>query len=368
MKNENGFLPLDIQKLKSIAVIGPNADQVQFGDYSVTKSNDFGITVLSGIKKLAGENVVINYARGCGITDLDKRGFDEAVAAARKSDVAVLVIGGTSIIYSGIGRGNDQLDKNNTCGEGHDVSSLDLPGVQSDLIKAIQSTGKPVVLVMIDGRSYSIPWEKEHLPAIVEAWYPGEQGGLAVADILFGNVNPSGKLSVSVPQSAGHIPTVYDYKPSGRGYYHQPGSPEYPGRDYVFSSPDALFCFGHGLSYTSFNYSGLEIKTREIKEGEPVEISVQVSNTGEVTGKEVVQLYIRDKVSSVTTPVKQLKGFKKIELAPGEKKKVDFTVNYEELSLWNRDMKRVVEPGSFEVQVGSSSDDIRLKGEFIVND
>ncbi|MGV8136052.1 MAG: glycoside hydrolase family 3 N-terminal domain-containing protein [Mangrovibacterium sp.] len=364
LKNESRLLPLDKNKVKSVAVIGPNANHVQFGDYSITKSNDYGVNVLDGIQQVAGNDVAINYARGCGITDLDKSGFDNAIAVARKSDVVVMVIGGTSIIYSGIGWGNDQLDKNNTCGEGHDVTSLDPPGVQSDLIRAIQATGKPVVLVMIHGRPYSIGWEKEHIPAIVEAWYPGEQGGLAVADILFGNVNPSGKLSVSVPQSAGHIPTVYDYKPSGRGYYHQPGTPEHPGRDYVFSSPDALFCFGHGLSYTSFEYSGLEIKTKEIREGEPVEISVQVSNTGEVTGKEVVQLYIRDKVSSVTTPVKQLKGFKKIELKPGEKKKVDFTVSYEELSLWNREMKRVVEPGSFEVQVGSSSDDIRLKGEF----
>jgi len=218
---------------------------------------------------------------------------------------------------------------------------------------------------MIDGGLYSIAWEKEHLPAILEAWYPGEQG---VADILFGNVNPSGKLSVSVPQSAGHIPTVYDYKPSGRGYYHQPGSPEHPGRDYVFSSPDALFCFGHGLSYTSFNYWGLEIKTREVKEGEPVEISVQVSNTGEVTGKEVVQLHIRDKVSSVTTPVKSLKGFKKIELAPGDTKQVEFKVDFDELSLWNIEMQRVVETGTFEVQIGSYSEDIRLRGYFTVAD
>jgi len=366
LKNENRLLPLDKNKLKSIAVIGPNADQVQFGDYSITKSNDYGITVLDGIQQVAGNHVKINYARGCGITDLDKSGFDEAVAAAKKSDVVVMVMGGTSIIISGIGWGNDQLDKNNTCGEGHDVTSLDPPGVQSYLIKAIQKTGKPVILVMVHGRPYSIPWEKEHVPAIVEAWYPGEQGGLAIADILFGNVNPSGKLPVSVPQSVGHVPTVYDYKPSGRGYYHQPGTPEHPGRDYVFSSPDALFCFGHGLSYTSFDYSGLEIKTKEIKEGEPVEISVQVSNTGEVTGREVVQLYIRDQVSSVTTPVKSLKGFKKIELAPGETKQVDFRVDFEELSLWNREMQKIVEPGDFEVQVGSSSDDIRLKDEFEV--
>jgi beta-glucosidase len=366
LKNENRLLPLDKNKLKSIAVIGPNAGQVQFGDYSITKSNDYGVTVLDGIKKVAGSDVKINYARGCGITDLNKSGFDEAVAAAKKSDVVVMVMGGTSIIYSGIGWGNDQMDKNNTCGEGHDVTSLDPPGVQSDLIKAIQATGKPVVLVLVHGRPYSIGWEKEHIPAIVEAWYPGEQGGLAIADILFGNVNPSGKLSVSVPQSAGHIPTVYDYKPSGRGYYHQPGTPEHPGRDYVFSTPEPLFCFGHGLSYTSFEYGNLNIKTNEVKHGEQVKLSVQVRNTGKITGKEVVQLYIRDKVSSVTTPVQKLKGFSKIELLPGESKKVEFTIDFEELSLWNKDMNKVVEPGEFEIQIGSSASDIRVKGSFHV--
>jgi beta-glucosidase len=366
LKNDNMLLPLDLNKIRSIAVIGPNADQVQFGDVAVTKSNDYGTTVLSGIKKVAGEKMTINYARGCGITDLDKSGIEKAVAAAQKSDVVVLVIGGTSVIYSGIGWGNDQLDKNNTCGEGHDVTSLDPPGVQPDLIRAIKATGKPVVLVMIHGRPYSILWEKEHIPSIIEAWYPGEQGGLAIADILFGNVNPSGKLPVSVPQTVGHIPTVYDYKPSGRGYYHKPGTPEKPGRDYVFSSPDPLFCFGHGLSYTDFEYSGLKIENKNITYGKPVTISLELKNTGGRLGKEIVQLYIRDKISSVTTPVQRLKGFKKVELSPGETKKVEFTVDFDELSLWNQEMKKVVEPGDFEVQIGSSCEDIRLKGEFSV--
>jgi len=243
LKNSDQLLPLDKKKIKSIAVIGPNADQVQFGDYTVTKSNDYGITVLEGIKQVAGKDVEINYARGCGITDLDKSGFQEAVDAAKKSDVVVLAIGGTSIIYSGIGWGNDQLDRHNTCGEGLDRTTLDPPGVQSDLIRAIQATGKPVVLLMLHGRPYSIVWEKDNIDAIIEAWYPGEQGGLAAADVLFGNVNPSGKLPVSVPRSAGHVPTVYDHKPSGRGYYRHRGTPEKPGRDYVFSTPDPLFCF-----------------------------------------------------------------------------------------------------------------------------
>ncbi|MBI9064383.1 MAG: glycoside hydrolase family 3 C-terminal domain-containing protein [Marinilabiliaceae bacterium] len=366
LKNSDQLLPLDKKKIKSIAVIGPNADQVQFGDYTVTKSNDYGITVLEGIKQVAGKDVKINYARGCGITDLDKSGFQEAVDAANKSDVVVLAIGGTSIIYSGIGWGNDQLDRHNTCGEGLDRTTLDPPGVQSDLIRAIQATGKPVVLLMLHGRPYSIVWEKDNIDAIVEAWYPGEQGGLAVADVLFGNVNPSGKLPVSVPRSAGHVPTVYDHKPSGRGYYHHRGTPEKPGRDYVFSTPDPLFCFGHGLSYTDFEYTKLNIVNKNIKTGMPVQLSVEVKNSGLKTGKEVVQLYLRDKVSSVSMPVKMLKGFSKIELKPGESKRVEFTIDFGELSLWNREMKKVVEPGAFEVQIGSSAEDIRLIDEFNV--
>ena len=366
LKNEDQLLPLDKNKIKSIAVIGPNADQVQFGDYTVTKSNDYGVTLLQGIQQLVGDEVEINYARGCGITDLDKSGFEEAIAVAKNSEVVVLAIGGTSLIYSGVGWGDEKLDKHNTCGEGMDRASLNPPGVQQELIRAIQATGKPVVLVMIHGRPYSIEWEKEHIPAIIEGWYPGEQGGHAVADILFGKVNPSGKLPVSVPRSAGHIPTVYDYKPSGRGLYRRRGTPEDPGRDYVFSSPDPLFCFGHGLSYTDFEYSDLIIKTKEVKDGQPVELSVKVKNSGDRAGKEVVQLYLRDKISSVTTPVKQLKGFSKIELQPGESKLVEFSVDFEELSLWNQEMEKVVEPGSFEIQIGSSSDDIRLNGEFTV--
>ncbi len=368
LKNKEQLLPLDKNELKSIAVIGPNADQVQFGDYSVTKSNAYGVTLLQGIKELTGEDIKVNYARGCGISDLDTSGFNEAIEAAKKSDIVVLAIGGTSIIYSGIGWGDEQLDKHNTCGEGLDRTTLDPPGVQSDLIRAIEATGKPVVLVMIHGRPYSIPWEKEHLPAIVEAWYPGEQGGHAIADVLFGKVNPSGKLPVSVPRSAGHIPVVYNYKPSGRGFYHQPGTPEEPGRDYVFSTPDPLFCFGHGLSYTQFEYSNLNIESKEISEGQDLRISLEIENTGDARGKEVVQLYLNDKVSSVSTPVKLLKGFEKIDLHPGESKRVEFTVDFMDLSLWNREMIRVVEPGAFEVMIGSSSEDIRLADEFYLGE
>ena len=256
LKNENNLLPLNLSEIKSIAVIGPNADQVQYGDYSITKDDNTGVTILEGIKKITRGKVTVNHAKGCGITDLNKSGFKEAMEAAEKSDVVILAIGGTSMSLAGTGWG-ELADQGAypTSGEGYDRSDLTPPGVQPDLIRAIYKTEKPVVLILIHGRPYSIKWEKENIPAILEAWYPGSEGGNAIARILFGEVNPSGRLSVSVPQSVGHIPVFYNYKPTGRGYYHKPGTIEKPGRDYVFSSTDPLFPFGFGLSYTQFEYS-----------------------------------------------------------------------------------------------------------------
>lgn len=366
LKNEDNLLPLDVSSLNSIAVIGPNADQVQYGDYSCTKDNESGVTILEGIKQFVNNNVQINYAKGCGITDLDKTNFGPALEAAKKSDVVVLVIGGTSMTLSGIGWGEDIPGDYPTCGEGFDRTTLNPPGVQTELIQAIYNTGKPVVLVMVHGRPYSIPWEKEHIPAIVEAWYPGEQGGKAIARILFGEVNPSGKLTLSVPQSAGHLPVYYNTKPSGKGFYYQRGSPEKPGRDYVFSSPDALFAFGHGLSYTQFEYSSLKVEDTSMDSNSGIQLSVNIKNTGKLTGKEVVQLYINDKVSSVTTPVKVLKGFKKVELKPSELLTVNFSIPMDELGLWDQDMNYIIEPGEFEIMIGSSSEDIRLSQTIMV--
>ena len=361
LKNQDNLLPLDITSLKSIAVIGPNANQVQYGDYSCTKENTSGVTILEGIRRYANNKIKINYAEGCGITDLDGSNISTAIKAAKKSDVVVLVIGGTSSTLSGIGWGQENIGDYSTCGEGFDRTELTPPGIQAKLIKALYDTGKPIVLVMVHGRPYSIPWEKEHIPAILEAWYPGEQGGNAIANILFGEVNPSGKLTVSVPQSVGHIPVFYNYKPSGRGFYYQRGTPEKPGRDYVFSSPEPLFPFGYGLSYTEFQYSDLKIKnTRKF-----VHLSLNVKNTGKRIGKEVIQVYINDKISSVTTPVKVLKEFKKIEIKPSELVNVTFSIPIEEFGLWNKNLNYVVEPGEFDIMVGSSSEDIRLVKSFI---
>lgn len=357
LKNKDHLLPLDISKLKSIAVIGPNANQVQYGDYSFTKDNNSGVTILEGIKHYANTEINVNYAKGCGITSLNSSEIATAVEVAKKSDVVVLVVGGTSSTLSGIGWGKDIPDDYSTCGEGFDRTSLTPPGVQPELIQAIYKTGKPIVLVMVHGRPYTIAWEKEHIPAIIEAWYPGEEGGNALARILFGNVNPSGKLPVSVPKSIGHVPTFYNTKPSGKGFYHRPGSKEKPGRDYVFSSPEPLFPFGYGLSYTEFEYSDLKVEKNESE----INLSVKIKNIGERKGKEVVQVYINDKISSVTTPVKVLKEFKKIEISPSELVTVNFSIPIEELGLWDQEMNYVVEPGDFEIMVGRSSNDILLR-------
>ncbi|MBJ2173518.1 glycoside hydrolase family 3 C-terminal domain-containing protein [Aureibaculum sp. A20] len=361
LKNENHVLPLDISKIKSIGVIGPNADQVQYGDYSYTKDNASGVTILDGIKKYADNKFTVNYAKGCNITGNDQSKIQAAVEVAQNSDVVVLVIGGTSSVLSGIGWGKDIPGDYPTSGEGFDRTSLTPPGVQPELIQAIYKTGKPIVLVMVHGRAYSIAWEKEHIPAIVEAWYPGEQGGNAVASVLFGDVNPSGKLTVSVPKSVGHVPVFYNYKPSGRGFYRNPGSLEKPGRDYVFSSPDPLFPFGHGLSYTDFEYSDLKVEDTSVDMNGMIVLSLNIKNTGKVSGKEVIQVYFNDKVSSVTTPVKVLKEFRKVKLNPSELITVSFSIPMSEFGLYDKDMNYIIEPGEFDIMVGSSSDDIRLQ-------
>lgn len=370
LKNDSTLLPLDASKLKSIAVIGPNADQVQYGDYTYTRDNRSGVTILQGLRDRLGSRVQINYAKGCNITGSDRSGIAAAVEAASKSDVAVVVLGETSVILSGLGWGvglgeNEPRDPF-VSGEGYDLTSLDPPGVQRELLQAVCATGKPVVLVMVHGRPWSIDWEKDHVPAILEAWYPGEQGGNAIAGILLGDVNPSGRLNCSVPRSVGHLPVTYDYKASARGINREPGTPEKPGRDYVFSSPAPLFAFGHGLSYTTFEYSDLKIDNNA--SAKTVKVSVNVRNTGRRDGKEVVQLYVNDRVSSVTTPQKMLKGFDKIELKAGEQKTVTFDLPYDELALWNASMQRVVEPGEFAVMIGRSAEDIALSGSFVVSD
>ena len=347
LKNEDNLLPLD-RNIRMVAVIGPNADTAQLGGF--TKPNTVAVSPLQGIRKAVSKRTKVVYAAGCSLFGLSRDGFSAAAQAAKNADVAIVVIGGTSHSLGGVGWGTESGAA--SCGEGFDRTELTPPGVQRDLVKAIHETGTPTVVILVHGRPYSIPWMTDHIPAIIETWYPGEEGGSALAEVLFGKVNPSGKLPVSVPRSVGHLPAFYNHKPSARGFYHKPGTPQSPGRDYVFSAPTPLFAFGHGLSYTTFRYMNLRVSPRKIRAGGRVRVRVDARNTGKVAGKEVVQLYLNDVVSSVTTPVKALRRFEKIELTPGERKSVSFLLTPEDLTLLDENMNWVVEPGEFEVMVG----------------
>lgn len=350
LKNEGGLLPLDENRLKSVAVIGPNADQVQFGDYSWSRSNSDGVTPLQGIRKLVGDKVKIRYAKGCDLMSSDRSMISEAVKAARRSDVALVFVGSSSASLA-------RDYSNSNCGEGFDINDVVFSGVQSELIRAVYATGTPVVLVLVSGKPYAMPWEKEHIPAIIAQWYAGEQEGSAIADILFGRVNPSGHLTFSFPQSTGHLPAYYNYLPSDKGFYHNPGSPSKPGRDYVFSSPDALWSFGYGLSYTDFTFEDISVSA----DTDSVYVRCRVSNVGSREGRVVPQLYVSDLVSSVAMPVRQLKAFTKFALEAGESREIEFVVPFNELAVPGDDGTRTFEPGEFEFQIGDSSDHILLR-------
>ena len=352
LKNDNNLLPLDAKKLRSVAVIGPNADCVQFGDYTWSKKKSDGVTPLEGIRKLVGKKVKVNYAKGCSIASLDTSGIDEAVQAAQQSDVAIVFVGSSSTAFV------RHSSEPSTSGEGIDLSDISLTGAQNELIQAVQATGKPVVVVLVAGKPFAMPYVKKNIPAVLAQWYAGEQAGTSIADILFGKVNPSGKTSFSFPQSTGHLPVYYNHLSTDKGYYKESGSYEKPGRDYVFSSPDALWVFGHGLSYTTFDFEKVSANKRQYHPYDTIQVSVQLKNTGNMEGKEVVQVYVRDMVSSVMTPVKQLKAFAKVGLRPGESKEVNLSIPVSELFLTDNQGKRFFEPGTFELQVGSSSENI----------
>ncbi len=368
LKNEGGALPLRAD-LGSIAVIGPNADvpRHMLGDYSYASMADVMdgghkqpgeatnfpdktppmVSILQAIRQAAGPNTVVRFAPGSDIKQPSRAGFAEAVEAARASAVAVLVVGGRS----------GQLEEN-TGGECRDRAELGLPGVQDALVQAVIDTGTPVVLVLVDGRPASIPALAEQVPAILQAWLPGEEGGPAVAEALFGTVNPGGKLPVTIARSVGQVPIFYNHKPSaGRSY---------PYNSYVELSNQPLYPFGHGLSYTQFEYSDLRVSASEVSPDGEVSIQATVKNTGDRDGDEVVQLYLHDLVGSVTRPVKELKGFRRLTLAAGQAIRVTFTLAAAQTAFYDRRMRYVVEPGAFEVLVGSSSADIRLQGQFTI--
>ncbi len=352
LKNEQDLLPLS-DKLASIAVIGPNADDGvnQLGDYTTGRVLQPITTVLAGIRTRVAPETLVTVARGCEVLGEDRSGFDEAIAAAKQADVAIVVVGEK--------QGNFFVgDWTATDGERFDVASLDLTGVQEELIRAVHETGTPTVVVLINGRPLSIHWTAEHVPAIVEAWFPGERGGEAVAEVLFGDVNPSGRLPITIPHHVGQLPAYYNCKPSKAYWVAQSGYVDMP------STP--LYEFGFGISYTRFEYGNLQIDPPEIAPSGTVRVSLDVTNVGRRQGREVVQLYIRDVLSSVVTPVKQLRGFEKVALQPGETQTVSLVLSPEDLCLLDREMHWVVEPGAFEVMVGASSADIRLRGEFRV--
>ena len=362
LKNENDLLPLTIDKIKTMSVCGPNADDAA---YALTHYGPLAVdvtSVLQGIKDKVGESNVL-YAKGCDIVDPnwpeselisspltkeEKIAIDEAVENAKKSDVAIVVLGGNS----------------RTCGENKSRSSLDLPGRQLDLLQAVYNTGTPVVLVLIHGRPNSINWANKYVPAIIDAWYPGSQGGTAIADVLFGDYNPGGKLTVTVPKSVGQIPFNFPSKPNS-----QVDGGTQVGLSGTMSRVNGpLYPFGYGLSYTTFSYSDLEIFPKVATDKQNITIRFKVKNTGNRAGDEVVQLYTRDVLSSVTTYEKNLRGFERIHLKPGEVKELEFVLSPNDLSLLNKYNEWVVEPGEFKVMIGASSEDIRLESSFYIRD
>jgi beta-glucosidase len=353
LKNDGSLLPLT-RSVKSIAVIGPDADapQNQLGDYSPSKVLQHVTTILEGIKTAVPASVHVTYAKGCGVMGDDKGGFTEAVNNARSADVAVVVVGEQQERRESATSANDRP----TDGEGFDVASLDLTGVQEDLIRAVYATGKPTIVVLINARPLSIGWTAGHVPAILEAWEPGERGGQAVAEILFGDINPSGKLAITVPRHSGQLPAYYNYKPS-KEYWMRKGW----GQRYVDMPATPLYPFGYGLSYTKFEYSNLRIDPLQTHSEGSVKVLLDVKNVGKRTGTEVVQLYIHNLLGSVSTPVKQLRGFRRLNLKPGETQTAELTLTHNDLALLNRDMHWVVEPGAVDIMAGSSSQDIRLK-------
>jgi len=340
LKNEKKTLPLK-KDIKRIAIIGPDADAPvdQLGDYIPHNIPQDVVTVLKGLNNKVSASTKITYVKGCDVIGNKINEIEKAKNAAKNADVAVVVIGEGGYI---------------TNGEGRDVASLDLTGLQEDLLKAVYSTGTPTVVVLINGRPLSVRWASENVPAIVEAWMCGEQGGNAIADVLFGDYNPSGKLPVTIPRTIGQFPFYYNHSITKEGakYIDMPATP--------------LYEFGYGLSYTTFEYSNLNISPKEINNEGDVEITLDLKNTGAVKGAEVVQLYINDVISSTSKPAKELKGYQKVSLEPGEKKSVKLKLTPDDISLFDRNMNFVVEPGTFEVMVGSSSKDIKLKGEFVV--
>lgn len=361
LKNDNNTLPLDPSKTKSILVTGPLASETNHSISRYGPSNVHVISVLEGLQQYAGKNIKVQYTRGCAITDpnwpeseilptpitkVEQSGIDSAIKLAKRSDAIIVVLG----------------EDEKMVGESKTRTGVDLPARQLELLQAMQATGKPVILVLINGRPLTINWAQKYTPAILEAWFPGATGGKAIAESIFGDYNPGGKLAVTFPKTTGQLELNFPYKPGSHA--GQPGDgPNGYGKTAV-NGP--LYPFGHGLSYTSFTYSNLSVTPDSLRAQASVTVTVDITNSGKLKGDEVVQLYLKDRISSVTQYETQLRGFERIHLQPGETRKVRFQLNPDDLALLDKNMNWTVEPGEFEVQIGSSSTDIRLKKTFIV--
>jgi beta-glucosidase len=358
LENKNNLLPLN-KHIGKIAVIGPNANNRynMLGDYTAPQEDSNIKTVLDGIRsKLPAKK--IEYVKGCAIRDTSNVQVDQAVAAAKRSDAVVVVVGGSSArdfkteyLETGAAVAQEESISDIDAGEGYDRATLTLLGKQMDLLKALRKTGKPLIVVYIQGRPLKMNWAAQNADALICAWYPGQEGGNAVADVIFGDYNPAGRLPISIPRHEGQIPVYYNKKnPTTHNYVEMPATP--------------LYSFGYGLSFSTFKYENLEVN----KTGDhDFDVSFSVQNTGSYDGEEVVQLYIRDEFASVVQPIKQLKHFKRLFLQKGEKKSVTFHLSNNDLSIVNREFRQVVEPGTFMLMIGAASDDIRLKAQFMID-
>lgn len=344
LKNQDKLLPLK-KDLKKIAVIGPlgNNKEDMNGSWSFFGEAEHPVSILEGIQGKVSATTKVTYAPGCNLYDNSTALFDEAIAAAKQADVVIMALGESAPMN----------------GEGASRSDISLPGVQQELLEAIHKTGKPIVVLLLNGRPLTIQWMDVHVPAIVETWTLGSQAGYAVADVVFGDYNPSGKLPVTFPRTVGQIPVFYNHKNTGRAYQGQHEREAL--RDRVYRSRyrdvpnDPLYPFGYGLSYSTFEYSNLTLSKTELDKSESLQVSIDVTNTSAVDGEEVVQLYIRDLVGSVTRPVKELKDFQKVLIRAGEKKTLSFTLDINDLSFFNASLQWVAEPGMFQVMVGGNS-------------
>ncbi len=339
LKNENNLLPLS-RNIKRIALIGPFADNNNdpTGPWAGGYKQENVVSVLQGLKNSLNSKVIIDFVKGCNVNDSDYTGFDPAIKAARKADVIIFTAGESRWMS----------------GEAESKTNLNIPSIQQELINRIQAAGKPVIVVLMNGRPLTINRLSENIPAIIEAWYLGNQAGNAIARVIFGDYNPSGKLPVTFPRSTGQIPLYYDHKSTGRPYDEED---KYTSK-YTDSPITPLYPFGYGLSYTTFSYDTVIVSKNRIKKNESTNVSVNVKNTGKYEGEEVIQLYIRDDFASVTRPIKELKGFKKINLIPGETKQVKFEITPDMLSFLDLNLEPVVEPGKFTIYLGSNSVDL----------